>query len=54
MGELAIEDFSNSDIMVDMMREVHADCVVVDVGVFGGVDPCEVMVLDEDWAVRRR
>ena len=40
--------------MVDIVREVHVDCIGVDVGVFVGVDPCEVLVLEEDWALRQR
>ena len=37
-----------------MVREVHVDFVGDDVGAFGGVDPCELLVLNEEWAVRRR
>ena len=48
MGELVAEDYSDSGIVVDMVREGHVDCVGADVGVFGGVDPCEVLALDEN------
>jgi hypothetical protein len=55
VGEVVIEDCSDSGIVVDMVREVHVDCVGVDVGwVFDRVDPCEIPVLDEVWAMRRR
>jgi len=53
-GELVLENCTNNGLVVDIMREVHVDCVGVDVGVFGGLDPCEVLVLDEDWAMCRR
>ena len=51
---MIVEDCSDSGLVVNMVREVHVDCVGADVGVFGRVDPYEVLVLDEDWAVRRR
>jgi hypothetical protein len=34
------------------MREIHEDGVSADVGVLCRMDPCEVLVLDEDWDVR--
>ena len=54
MGELVLEHSSNSGLVADIVGEVHVDCVGADVVVFDGVDPCEILVLDEDWAVRRR
>ena len=35
------------------MREVHEGGVGADVGVLCRMDPCEVLVLDEDWVLRR-
>ena len=54
MGELVLEHCLNSGLVVDIMREVHVACVGVDVGVFGGVDPYESLVLDEELVVFRR
>ena len=45
---MVLEHCLNSCIVVGIVREVHVDCVGADVGVFGGVDPCEVLILDED------
>ena len=54
VDELVLKHCSNIGLVVDIVREVHVDCIGADVGVFGGVDPCEVLILDEEWAVRRR
>ncbi len=54
VSKLGHEDHSDESRMVNIPRKVHVDFVGADIGVFGGVDPCEVLVLDEGWAVRRR
>ena len=54
MGELVGEDCSNCSLMVGIVGDVHEDGVNADVGVLCRMDPCEVLVLDEDWVVRRR
>ena len=53
MGELVDEDCSDYGLVVAIMREVHEDGVRADVGGLCRVNPCEVLVLDEDWVVRR-
>ena len=53
VGELVGEDCSDHDLVVGVTRKVQEDDVVVDVGVFCRVNPREVFVLDEDWAMCR-
>ena len=53
VGELVGENCSDYGLVVCVVGEVHEDGIGVDVGVFGRVNPCEVLVLDEDWAMRR-
>ena len=53
MGEMVGEDRSDYGRVVVIMREVHEDGVRAYVGVICRVNPCEVLVLDEVWAMRR-
>jgi hypothetical protein len=53
VGELVIEYGTKGSLDVDVVGEVYEELVGVDVGVFGRVDSCEVLVLDEDGVVRR-
>ena len=53
MGELVGEDCLDYGLVVGIVGEVHEDGVSADVGVICRVNPCEVLVLDEDWAMRR-
>jgi hypothetical protein len=52
-GELVGEDCSDYSLMVGVMGEVHEDGISADVGVLCRVNPCELLVLDEYWAMRR-
>ncbi len=51
--ELVGEDSSDYGLVVDLMRKVHEDGVDVDVRVLRQVNSREVLVLDEDGAMRR-
>jgi hypothetical protein len=52
VGELVGENCSDYGLMVGVVGEVHEDGIGANVGVFSRVDPCEVLILDEDWAMR--
>ena len=51
---LVFENQVNGLLVIDFVGEVHEDGVGADVGVFGRVYACEVLVFDEYWAVCRR
>ena len=51
MGELVCEDGADGELVVHVVCEVHEDGVGADVWVFGRVDSCDVLVVDEDGAV---
>ena len=53
MSKLFGEDCSDYDLVIEIMKEVHEDGVRVDVEVLCRVYPCEVLFLDEEWAMRR-
>jgi hypothetical protein len=54
MGEMVIEYNAKGGLELDVVGEVYKDLVGIDVGVFGRVESCEVLVLDEDGVVCRR
>ena len=53
MSELVGEDCSDYGLVDGIVREVHEEGVGAEVGVLCQVNPCEVLVLDEDGAMRR-
>ena len=53
VGELVVENCSDYGLMACVVGKVHEDGISDDVGVSSRVDLCEVLVLDEDRAMRR-
>ena len=53
MDELVGEDCFDSGLMVGIVGKVHEDGICTGVGILSRVNPREVLVLDEDWAMRR-
>ncbi len=52
MSKLSCEDGSNCSLAIGVIREVHEDGVGDDIGFICRVDPCKVLVLDEDLVLR--
>ena len=53
LGELVVEDREDRGLVVDVVWEVHVDCVGADVGVLCRVDTREVLDLEEERDVCR-